>query len=207
MNALEISSIVASFVSTVLAVFAIWLALYMFNQSKDTERRVSENLASIRSQTDTLQKLTGKMMDRLTTAVTAPRAADEAIVLLMSTIRDIPTALATHLRTPGRDATQGVLRNEVLTAYIATYYYAGIANVWSQGYLPALEDLEDDNPVKRMVDASSADFQLLESLIGGFDSSLVESNRLHHLHAEASEQWKPHVKDSTTVYRDRQAEV
>jgi hypothetical protein len=188
-----------------LAGFAIWLALYLYNQSKDTEGRMAVMLAAIKAQTDALQKLTGKMIDRLTTAVTAPRAADEAFVLLMSTIREMPTAIAANLQAPAADASQQVLLNEVLTAYIATYYYAAITNVGFQTYLPPLEDLDDDNLAKRLIDSSYSDFNLLEALIGGFDRKMVKANRLQHLYAEATEHWKPLLKDATAVYKERQA--
>jgi hypothetical protein len=204
MNGWALASIVASIVSVVLGGFAIWLALFLYNQSKDTERRVAEMLAAIKAQTDTLQKLGSKMIDRLTTAVTAPRAADEAVVMLISTIREIPTAIAANLRTPAADASQQVWLNEVLTAYIGMYYYAAVVNVAWQGYLPAFEDLPDDDLAKRLVDLSHSDFNLLEGLIGHFDPRMVEANRLQHLHAEAIEYWKPYLKDALSVYRDRQ---
>jgi hypothetical protein len=205
MEVMEVASIVSSFVSTILAGFAIWLSLYMFNKGKDTEGDVRESLASIKAQTDALQKLTGKMMDRLTSAVTAPRAADEALVVLMQTIREMPVAIATNLQAPSAGADRQALLVEVLTAYIATLYYAGVANVVTQLHLPPLEDLGGDDPAKRLVDTTCNDFRLLEGYIARFDPGLVTANRLQHLYAEAMQQWKPHVKDSTTVYRDRQA--
>src|SRR5262245_49375102 len=119
-------------VSIALGGLAIWLALYLYNQAKNTEQRVGETLAAIKAQTDALQRLTGKMLDRLTTAVTAARPADEALVLLMSTFRDLPTTIAANLRAPSTDAPQQALVNEVLTAYIATFYYTALTNVVSQ---------------------------------------------------------------------------
>jgi hypothetical protein len=203
MNVLEVVSVVASVVSIILAGFTIWLALYMFNQTKNTEAEAKAALASIKSQMDTLQKLTGRMMDRLTTAVTAPRAADEAIVLLVSTLRDIPTTLAANLRAPAADASQQALWNEVLTAYIATYFYAGITNVASQAHLPPLADVKEDDFFKKVVDSSFNDFRLLEDYIGKFDANVLGANRLYHLYTEASQEWRPFVKDSTAVYRER----
>ena len=93
----------------------------------------------------------------------------------------------------------------MLTAYIATLYYAGIANVAMQAYLPPLADLEEDEFAKRVLDTSCNDFRLLEGYVAQFDPQLVQGNSLHQLYVEAIQQWKPHVKDSTTVYRDRES--
>ena len=122
----------------------------------------------------------------------------------MTTLRDMPTTIAANLRTPPAGADTQVLLAEVLTAYIATYYYAGITNGAMQGHLPPLEELEEDDFAKRLVDSSCNDFRQLEGYIGQFDAPLVRGNRLHHLYVEAVQHWKPLVKDSTTVYHNRQ---
>lgn len=205
MTGVEASSMVAGFVGTIVGGFSVWLALHLYTKSKDTESHVKESLASIKAQTDTLQKLTGKMMERLTTAVTAPRAADEAFVLLMTTIRDMPTTIAANLRSPADDASLPALRAELLNAYVVLFYYAGVANVASQAYLPSLDAEDEGSHLQRIVDQSAADFRLLEGMIDAIDETSVQSSRVLHLHIEAATQWKPLVKDSVAVYRERQA--
>ena len=49
MATLELASIGASFVSMIVGGFAVWLALYPDNKSKETEVQVSESLANITS--------------------------------------------------------------------------------------------------------------------------------------------------------------
>ena len=205
MSGLEASSMVSGFVGTIVGGFSVWLALHLYTKSKDTESHVKEALAGIRAQTDALQALTGKMLNRLTTAVTAPRPADEAFVLLATTIQNIPTAIAANLRAPAADATVPALRAEVLNAYVVSFFYAGVANVASQAYLPPLDSEDDGAQLQRIVDHSAATFAQLEGLIGAAEEPEVETSPFHAMYVEALTQWKPHIKDSVAVYRERQS--
>ena len=63
---MEIASIVASFVSVILAVIAIWQAIHFYTQGKNTESRVESALSSIKAQVETLQSINGRTLDRLT---------------------------------------------------------------------------------------------------------------------------------------------
>ena len=58
--------------------------------------------------------------------------------------------------------------------------------------------------VKRLVDGSASDVQTLEGMIGAIPQGDLEAHPFHHLFAEAVADWRPHVKDSTAVYRDRE---
>lgn len=84
--------------SLVLGGFAIWLSLQFFIKGKESEKQIALTLEGIKMQTDALQKLTGRWMDRLTRYATEPRPADEGLKLLLSTMADLPTALLTHLQ-------------------------------------------------------------------------------------------------------------
>jgi len=204
MNAVEIASIVASFVSLIVSLLAIALSLYFYTQSKNTERQVAEALASIKAQTDALQKLTGRWMDRFTRAATEPKQPDETLLLLFSAIREIPTNVASQIRTPGQELSPQILEM-VVAAWIGTYFYAAVSNVALQGYLPTLEELEPQDRVKQLVDQSYADCAIFEQRIASVDRRLLEANPLAHVYAEALAQWKPLLKDSTMTYRARAA--
>jgi hypothetical protein len=68
-TAVGITSLVVSFF---FGGFAIWLSMHFYTKAKDTEREVSNSLESIKAQTDTLQKLTARWMDRFTRHATEP---------------------------------------------------------------------------------------------------------------------------------------
>ena len=97
---MEIASIVGSIVSVIVGLVAISLAVYFYTQSKDTEGNVSTALASIQAQTEALQKLTGRWMDRLTRYATEARPSEEALVQLARAVVDMPANIASQLRSP-----------------------------------------------------------------------------------------------------------
>lgn len=63
--------------SIALALVAIGQATYFFIKSKDSEKTVETALDGIRQQTETLQKIAGRQLDRLTKFVTEPRPIEE----------------------------------------------------------------------------------------------------------------------------------
>jgi len=64
-TAVGITSLVVSFV---FGGFAIWLSLYFYTKAKDTDKAVSNSLEAIRAQSDALQRLTARWMDRFSPA-------------------------------------------------------------------------------------------------------------------------------------------
>ena len=66
-------SLIASATSIILALLAIILSVWFFVLSKKTEKESSNSLTKIETQADSLQKLTGRWMDRLTKYVTTDK--------------------------------------------------------------------------------------------------------------------------------------
>ena len=143
-------------------------------------------------------------MERLTEFVTQPRETDDQLIHILDALKEmLPISVASKLETPDFSALSAELVNEIISSYIAVYYYACISNYCLQSYLPHnIEDLKDDSAAKRLVDQSHADISFMEKLINGIELSLLQANKLYHLYNEASV-WKAHTRDSTTVYRDR----
>lgn len=82
-------SIIGSFVSLILSVVAIFLSAYFYTQTKNTEKSVNEALAEIKTQTANLDKLTGKLLDRLTRFVTTPQPMDATQAQLLDIINKL----------------------------------------------------------------------------------------------------------------------
>ncbi len=203
---MEVASIIASIVSVIVGFVAIALAAYFYTQSKNIEREVSNALASIQAQTDALQKLTGRWMDRLTRYATESRPSEDTLMHIARVIGEIPTNIASQLRAPAADATAQALLSEVIAVYIATYYYTAVANVALQAHLPALESVAADDRAKKLVDQSYIDFNTMDRIISSVNPTLVQASVLNHLYREASTNWKAFVKDSTIVYQSRASE-
>ena len=135
-------NIAVGLMSLVLGGFSIWLSLHFYEKAKEAEKQTALTLEGIRTQAESLQKLTGRWMDRFTRHATEPRPADEGLMALVSAVADLPTTILTTLRvTPSLDLTQvEPLRAELTNAYIALYYYASVGNVVLQSLLPIPSD-------------------------------------------------------------------
>jgi len=168
---MEIASIVASIVSLILGGVAIWLSLYFYTQAKNTERNVQVALEGIRTQTEALQALNARTLDRLTKYVTTPRdEPNQTFQILYAAIRDLPE-MALRLRPPGPQAIDETTRRELLSAYIALWNYTATSNIWAGFHLPRAEDFNAEDSfhtlVKYVVDRSAADFSYMTGIIQG----------------------------------------
>lgn len=202
LTALDIINLISSLASLILSVIAIWLALYFYHKSKDTEKEVNETLTEIKTHTGTLERLTGKWMDRFTRYVTTPQRVDEMQERLLQII-SFTTQSSVNQLPPAPDGnTKPQLTEYLVSSYLALYYYAGLTNIATQFYLPKLDELEPGNTLKNIVDRSHADFVYLENLIASLDQSLVQNSQLLNLYNEGL-QMKGLVKDSTMVYQER----
>ncbi len=205
-NVVEIFSIAASIASVILAVIAIAMSIFFYTQSKNTESSVKESLSGIRTQTDSLQKLTGRWMDRLTKYVTSPKENTDTTEQVRQLLQSLPENIAEQIKLPATSE-NAALTSEIVTSYIALYYYSAVANVWAQFSLPPLNKY-DDNPdysalVSRVVDGSAADFQHMAKLLASLDQAEVQSNSLKHLLDEAMDLYRDRVATTTQVYAKR----
>lgn len=91
---------------------------------------------------------------------------------------------------------------EVITSYIAAYYYAGLTNVFLQFYLAPVDVEEDIAAVKRLVEESYKDFCMLDNWFATLDQHELQMNPNLHLYQEARDGWKPWVKDSRMIYSE-----
>lgn len=209
-SALEIWSIVSSIVSVILAVFAIALSIYFFVAGKRTEIKLASSLTKIETQAEMLQKLAGKQLDRLTKYVTEdrPGSIDESIPQLITVLSQLPQTLIAQIQYSSATADREQLVSELITCYIAIYFYTAQTNYWSQFYLPALADFEEAQPfhtlVKRIVDLSASDFQFIAAVLAKCDANRLNQSTVSHLLSETQTFWKDQVKSSTDVYVARQ---
>jgi len=166
---METASIVASFVSLIVSGLAIWMSLYFYTQSKNSERAVQVALEGIKAQTDALQALNARTLDRLTKYVTTPRdEPSQTIQILYAAIRDLPE-MALKLRPHAPQAVDEGTRRELIQLYIALWNYTATTNVWVGFRLPNPQDFNDQDNfhclIKTVVDRSAADFRYMTTII------------------------------------------
>ena len=197
-------SLIAAIASLILSIIAIALSLYFYDRGKSTEKSVGVSLAKIEKHGEMLQKLTGKWMDRFTRHATSAKPADETTLVLIEAIRGLTgTGISSQL-----DASVSAdnYERELVSSYIAIFYYCALANVISQHHLPDLEDLDTDNSIQILVDQSHDDYYHMGTILQNIDQAKVAASPLNHQYTIALG-WKDNVKKSTTVYADRAAEV
>ncbi len=188
-------NLIAAAMTLVLGPLSIWLSLTFYHKAKDAETETAKALAAIKAQTGALERLTGRWMDRLTRYVTGPRPADESLTLLVTTLAQLPSSLLSQLQGQGSDAR--AMSAELVSTYIAIYYYVGVANVLSRGLLPEQSEFEEANDVhsglRRLVDMSAQDFNFMAEILNRTDLALLNASPYKHLLDEALANWRPHV--------------
>src|SRR5919108_690013 len=116
---MEILNTVVGATSLILALAMGWLSLHFYEKAKESETKVAQLLEGIRTQTDSLQKLTGRWMDRFTRHATEPKPVDESLMALVSAVAGLPTTILTTLKIPaGSEQQIEPLRGELVNAYI-----------------------------------------------------------------------------------------
>ena len=202
----EVWSVVSSVVSVILAVFSMGMAIYFFVQAKSSEQSVTNSLAKIEAQAESLQKLSAKWLDRLTRYVTEdhPRPADESLPQLIAVLAQLPQTITMQLtQHPQRDSQEKLLE-ELTSSYIAIYYYTALTNFWTQSYLPNAREFDSENEihvlVRRLVDGSHADFVHMTGVLAGLDQSRIHANTLQNLVSETQEFWRHHVRSTADVF-------
>lgn len=204
MNILDTFNLISSVASLILSVIAIWLSLYFYNESKKSETNTSITLESIKTQSLMLERLTSRWMDRFTKYVTSPHQADETTNQLVQliTMTQQHTLTAT-LPSPEESRQKAQLITELISSYVAIFYYAGVSNIANQYHLPVqIENLSNADGIKKIVDQSYADYIYLKGILEGIDQQSIAQSSLNHLYIQALA-WEPHIIDTATVYSRR----
>jgi hypothetical protein len=198
-------NILAGISSIAISFIAIALSLTFYIAGRKTENRVSTSLAKIEAQTNALQKLSGKQIDKLMNHVFDGSASQsETMGQMIHILSQIPITITTILRQPIDNPNQ-VDQNQIIALYAALYFYTAQTNYWSQFYLPKANEFDSENPfhtlTRRIVDFSAADFSTIVNWLSKCDQALVEKNNLYNPYIkETIETWRHHVKSSADVF-------
>jgi hypothetical protein len=177
---METVGLVAGVVSVILAVVAIWQAMYFYSKGKDTESRVETALVGIKAQVETLQAVNAKITERLTRYVTTPRnEAAQTAELFAVTLRSLPD-IALKFLPPSQAAS---------------------TNVWASFCLPHPEDFDPERHAlaKRVVDQSAIDFKTISGLIAQLDQQEIQNRQFQfaHLYNEVTQHLRALVGDKS----------
>ncbi len=174
----ESASIVASVVSIILGLVAISISIFFYTQAKDSEKEVSRALEGIRVQTESLQKLTGKHMDKLIKGATDRKTDEESLMRLVDVVAGFPDTMSTLMQLPTQALPEAgteedpVQKRRMNELYITLFAYSNWLNLALQGGRWSLLELEvTENVFKSFLDVSHRDFSLLLEILGDIDST------------------------------------
>ena len=95
---------------------------------------------------------------------------------------------------------------ETIESQITAYYYMALTNILCQAHVPHVQHVEDDDPVKTLIEASYRDFQVIDGWLAGLDVHRIRATPSARLYREVQDSWRHHVKDwrmiSLTEKRD-----
>jgi hypothetical protein len=90
---------------------------------------------------------------------------------------------------------------ETIESQIAAYYYMALTNVLCQAHMPRLPQVEDQDPVKALIDTSYRDFQVIDSWLSALDVNQIRATASARLYREVQDTWRHHVKDWRMISR------
>jgi hypothetical protein len=196
-------SILSGVFSISISVIAMVLSIIFYFASRKTESNVSVSLTKIEAQTEALQKLSGRQIDKLMKHAfegTAQLSNNDAMMQLMSTMSQIPLTITTILKQP----TENRDNDESILLYSALYFYTAQTNYWSQFYLPKANEFDPENEnhahTKRIVDLSHEDFTKVANWLSECDPNKLINNPLYSYLEVTRDTWQHSVKTSSEVF-------
>ncbi len=196
-TALDIINLTSALVSTILAILAIWLALYFYQKSKEAEKTTEVNINEIKTQTKSLVDISGRMLDKFTDYSTRPKEADETFLVLARLLN--PNIQANTAEYPSSSDTEALTKYAV-DASITALFYSGLANLALQDLLPQKSaDIEEGNNIPGLLDASHQDFEQVSQTLFGINE-LRDSGILHVYQTAIGWQGNSQIKTMSTLY-------
>jgi hypothetical protein len=191
-----------------------YLVVLAILQRNEGDRNQGNCLAcKIETQTQALQKLSAKWLDRLTDYITTPRAnpLDESVPHLVDALMQLPQTILMHVRKPEPDRTKDELIEELLICYICIYYYSALTNYWAQLQLPSASEFRPNEAfhmlVARVLDGSNADFNHIAKVLGQVDQHRLTKVSNINILNETRDLWRHHVRSTNELYAARNDEA
>lgn len=197
----ELIGLISSIASLILAVIAIWLSLWFYSKSKESEARIQDILVRISSETSSLQRLAGGWIQNLTEYATNRNPANEAMRTALNFVQE----RGAHVAEQGARELESAKRleqytNEMISLYIICYYYASLSNFFAVACLPKKIDYDSSNSfhvvAKNASDSSVVDFYLFQNIVSKISQNQLDSCPHKYLFDETETLWKGLVKSS-----------
>ena len=197
-------NIIAGISSIIISIVAIYLSITFYIAGRKTENSVSISLAEIKTQTNALQKLSGKQIDKLMDHVFDGNISQsDTMGQIINALSQIPITITTILRQPIDNPNQAS-QEQIAMLYSALYFYIAQTNYWSQFYLPKAIDFDQHNEfhalTKRIIDLSDNDFSVVAIWLSQCDPHLIEKTPLYNYLKETKDKWRHSVRSSSDIF-------
>jgi hypothetical protein len=95
--------------------------------------------------------------------------------------------------------------SEAVEVQMVAYYYAALTNLLCQVCLPPAEQVESNDVIRTIIDASYGDFRMADSWLGALDPKEIRASPSASLYLEIREGWRDQIKDWTTISKKNQS--
>ena len=199
-DALSISS---SIISVLLAIIAIIQATIFFIASMRTKYSVEKSLAKIETETRSLTRLTGKVVQPLTDYATSDKIdVNNAVSQIVEKVAKINFA-ASHGLTDKENKNP---RQEEVELWIVIHHYAALLNFFAKLSLPKHDEYdpadEFDVIVSNIVNGSSTDFIFFDHQIDSLTEEQELSQNAIEILKSTRDIWSFHVSTISEHYSD-----
>ncbi|MFA4902195.1 MAG: hypothetical protein WC600_05555 [Desulfobaccales bacterium] len=200
----NVINIIGGVSAIAISIIAMALSITFYIAGRKTENSVSSSLAEIKTQTNALQKLSGKQIDKLMDHVfNGNISQSDTMGQIITALSQIPITITTILRQPIENPNQ-TSQEQIIGLYSALYFYIAQTNYWSQSFLPKVFDFDEKNEfhvlIKRVVDLSNNDFLSVATWLSQCDQSLIEKTPLYDYLKETKDKWRHAVRSSSDVF-------
>ncbi|MCZ6688252.1 MAG: hypothetical protein O7H41_01410 [Planctomycetota bacterium] len=205
-SALPVWSIIASVVSVILGFVAIALALVFYLTGRKTESRVSNSLTKIETQTDALQKITGRQLDRLTKFATErPKKDDAALDRFAKVFTDFSESIKNSLQEPPSVKLSPEAEALITRMYILLHFYTAQLNIFAELLLPSRVEFDPGsdyhNAVMRAVDGSADDYRFCDEILANTSEESIRASVFYEIYLETKSNWGTTILTSQESFR------
>lgn len=93
--------------------------------------------------------------------------------------------------------------SDAISGHVLAYYYAALTNLFCQAYLRSTQSEDSDDLIRPIIDASYADFRMLESWFGECNSDEICADPNANLYQHIRDTWKEQIKDWKMLSNDQ----
>ena len=94
--------------------------------------------------------------------------------------------------------------SETVEIQMLAYYYSALTNLFCQVCLPPIQQLEDNDVIRTIIDASYGDFRIADDWLGALDPKEIWASPNARLYWEVREAWRDQIKDWITISKKSQ---